>query len=757
MNQQIYKCIYPVKYKMDNEDVQFKKSKVCFFGNFPPRECGIATFTRDIVTSMNKKFNPKLTSEVAAINDEEGIYNYGKRVVFQVNKEDIEDFINTAKKINESEEIKLVCIQHEFGIFGGEYGGYLVPFLEAINKPVVIVFHSVLPNPEKLRKKIVGFIASRVSAIIVMANTAVDILHEHYGIDKKKIHVVYHGIPNVRYSLQENFKKKLGLEKNIVLSTFGLLSRGKGIEYMIEAMPELVKKYPNLLYILIGETHPVVRQQEGESYRNELMKRVKELNLAKNVKFYNKYLDLKEILYYLLASDIYVCTNLDKNQIVSGTLSYAMGCGRCVVSTPNVYAEEVLSHGRGILVDLKNPVSYAENIDKVLSDFNWKSEIEKSAYSFSRQMTWANVATRYLEIFNSVIKLREDVTEKYPIIKLNHLQRLTTDFGVLQFSKHSTPDYESGYTLDDNARALITVTSHYNLFKDSFSLDLSEVYLNFIERMQMEDGKFNDFLNNKEVKTSEDAFGRVLWALGYIINKSEIPEMKERAKKIFNKSFKVIDVLKSPRAIAFSIIGLSYYYEKSRSNFHLNKIIHLSNILSDLYEHNSSKEWQWIENYLTYANPKIPEALFFAYKSTSNKKYLEIAKKTLNFLTEILFMNGYLSLIGQNGWFNKNGERAYFDQQPIDASYLIQTYLAAYEITGEKEYRDRAVLSFNWFLGKNYLKQTMYDENTGGCYDGLSENSINMNQGTESTLSYLMARLFLEEEKRNSSEESPEE
>ncbi len=725
------------------------KSKICFFGNFPPRECGIATFTEDLINSMNKRFNPKLKSEVIAINDEEGIYNYNKKVIFQVNREDIGDFINIAKEINKSEDIKLVCIQHEFGIFGGEYGSYLIPFLETIKKPVVITFHSILPKPDELKKKIVKFIASKVSAIIVMANSAIKILNKDYDIEREKIHVVHHGIPNVRFSSQEKFKEKLNLHKKIVLSTFGLLSRGKGVEYMIEAMPALVKKYPNLIYLIIGETHPVVREEEGESYRKELMQKIKNLGLKKNVKFYNKYLSLKEIIYYLLASDIYVCANLEKNQIVSGTLSYAMGCGRCVVSTPSTYAKEILSNGRGILVKLKNSESYAKEIDKILSNKNLRLEIEKSAYSYTRKMTWLNVSAKYLNIFNSIIKLREDITEEYPAIKLSHIQKSTTDFGILQFSKFSTPDYESGYTLDDNARALITTVLHYKLFNDSLSFNLSKVYLNFIERMQMENGKFNDFLQNKEIKTSEDAFGRTLWALGFLIDNSKDSEMVCKARKIFDKSSEIINVLNSPRAFAFSIIGLCYYYNKFQNQKYFDKIKKLADSLSDLYDHNSSKDWQWIESYLTYANSKIPESLFFAYKVIRDERYLNIAKDTLNFLTEVLFKNECLFLIGQNGWFNRNGERAYFDQQPIDASYLVQTYLIAYEITKEEEYYKRAVLSFNWFLGRNHLKQIMYDENTGGCYDGLSENSINLNQGTESTLSYLIARLSLEEKRLN--------
>ena len=296
---------------------QVEHSKVCFLSNFPPKECGIATFTEDLISSMNRKLNPRLKSRVIALNENTAIYNYDKRVVMQLNKDDIADYIDMAKKINQSEEIKLVCVQHEFGLFGGDYGVYLIPFLETLEKPAVVTFHSVLPNPTKERKRVVKFIADHCAAIIVMAETGINILHEDYEIEKEKIHVVYHGIPNVSFQTNEAHKRKLNLDGRTVLSTFGLLSRGKGIEYMIKALPALVKKYPNLLYVVIGETHPVVRQNEGEKYRTKLIQLVKKLDLQKHVKFYNKYLTLQEIIDYLLASDVYICTNLDENQIVS--------------------------------------------------------------------------------------------------------------------------------------------------------------------------------------------------------------------------------------------------------------------------------------------------------------------------------------------------------------------------------------------------------------------------------------------------------
>jgi len=726
-------------------------SKVCFLSNFPPKECGIATFTQDLVTALDKKFNPRLKSRVVALNEMASFYNYDNRVVMQLNKEDIADYINIAKKINSSKKIKLVCIQHEFGLFGGEYGNYIIPFLETLEKPVVIAFHSVLPEPDEMRKRVVKFIASKCAAIIVMANSAIDILNRDYGIEKNKIYVVHHGIPDVSFKPAEHFKKKLKLDGKMILSTFGLLNRGKGIEYMIKALPELIKKYPNLLYLVIGETHPVVRKQEGEEYRNKLMKLVEELGLKENVKFYNKYLSLQEVIQYLLASDIYVCTNLDKNQIVSGTLSYALGCGKAVVSTPSVYAREILADNRGILVKFENPSSYTEAIDKILSDRELKENLEKNAYSFGRQMTWQNAANLYLNIFNKVVKLREEITEKYPKVKLHHLKTLTDEFGCIQFSELSIPDKSSGYTVDDNSRALIVASLHNKLFSSEESLELAKIYLNFLEKSQDGNGIFkNTFkkIDEGEEVYSEDAFGRAIWALGYALNKINDADITEKAKKLFDGSFDKINKLSSPRAKAYALNGLYYFYKKTQNERIVLKVKNLADFLVGLYKKESSENWQWFEKYLTYSNSKLPEALFLAYEITKNKEYLEIAEKTFDFLSRLMFIDNELSPIGQNGWYNRNGKRAFFDQQPIDAASIVQTCLIAYSITGNKKYYEKAVLAFNWFLGKNHLKQMLYNETTGGCYDGLGKESVNLNQGAESTISYLMARLMLEEVKR---------
>lgn len=742
---------------MENQDEEegdlkdFAYSKVCFLSNFPPKECGIATFTKDLVFALDKRFNPRLKSRVIALNENTDFYNYGNKVIMQLNKEHIEDYINTAKKINQTKSIKLVCIQHEFGLFGGEHGNYLIPFLQTIKKPVAITFHSVLPNPDKKRKEIVQSICSKASAIIVMAKTAVNILNEDYGIEKEKIHVVPHGIPNAPIGAASYFKRKLRLDKKIVLSTFGLLSRGKGIEYMIKALPSLVKKYPNLLYLIIGETHPVVRKNEGEKYRNELIKLVEELGLKNNVKFYNRYLTLQEIVHYILATDIYVCTNLGKDQIVSGTLSYALGCGKAVVSTSSIYAKEILERERGLLANFKDPESFSKAIDKLLTDKELKSRIERNAYLLGRLMTWQNVASRYLSIFNKIVKLREETTEKFPAIKLDHLRRLTDDFGCIQFSRVSTPDKNSGYTVDDNSRALVVAILHNALFKSRYSMNLAKTYLNFLKHAQGINGHFiNNFQNENEIldPCSEDALGRAIWALGYTIHKSDNQEIIEKAKRLFNRSYRLIGKLSNQRSKAFAIIGLYYYNKKYENNKNISKIKRLADSLVSLYKKESSDKWKWFEPQITYSNSKLPEALFLAYDLTKNQEYLEVAEKTLKFLSDLVFVDKQLAPVGQDGWCNKNGKRAFFDQQPVDASCIVQTLLVAHSITKNKEYYKKAILAFNWFLGKNYLKQTMYNENTGGCYDGLSKEYVNPNQGAESTISYLIARLMLEELKR---------
>ena len=740
-----------------NSDGGDNELKVCFLSNFPPKECGIATFTQDLVTSINKKFNPKVKSRVVALDDGIETYNYDSRVILHFDRENINEYIRVAEKINNSKNIKLVCIQHEFGIFGGEYGKHLIHFLKTIRKPVVITFHSVLPSPNKLRKKIVSEICSKASGIIVMSKKAVEILNKDYGVEKSKLYVVPHGIPNVPFlseEKREKLKRKMKLGGKKVLLTFGLLSRGKGIEYVIRALPNLVKKYPNLIYLVIGETHPVVRKEEGESYRRELMREIKKLGLENNVKFYNKYLTKTELLKYLLASDIYLCTNLDPNQIVSGTLSYALGCGKAIISTRSLYSEEILAEGRGIIVEAKKPSLYEEALERILSDDKFREELERRAYYYSRHMIWQNIALKYFSIFNEVVKLSEEIVEKYPPIKLKHLRTLTDDFGIVQFAHLDKPDKFSGYTVDDNSRALIVSILHNKITKSRTSKRFAKIYLNFLEHAQDERGWFHNFHYNEKIKGnehSEDAFGRAMWALGYAISETKSPVIKEKAKNLFDKAINLIEKIRFLRSKAFLILGLYYYSKKYKKagNYDIKLLIKkLADSLVEAYKRESSKEWKWFEEKITYSNTKIPESLLLAYDLTKEKKYLEVAEESLQFLIKILFVNGKLYPIGEKGWYNRNGKRALFDQQPVDASACVQTFLTAYKITKNEEYLKKAIISFNWFLGKNHLNQVLYNEETGGCFDGLLEECINLNQGAESTLSYLLARLHMEEFKK---------
>ncbi|MBU0894525.1 MAG: glycosyltransferase [Nanoarchaeota archaeon] len=736
-------------------DQIIKDPKICFMSNYPPKECGISIFAENLTNSMNRAFNPKLRSRVIALNDPETHHKYNNKVIYQITRNSKEDYERTARELNESPDQRLICIQHEFGLFGGEYGSDILYFLNAIKKPVAITFHSVLSHPDKERRKIVRQIAAKVSAIIVMAEAAIDILNKDYGVERSKMYLIHHGTPNVKFSPPDQYKKKIGFEGRTVIFSFGLLSRGKGIEYMIMALPPLVKKYPDLLYFISGETHPNVRREEGESYRNELIALVKELGLEKYVKFQDRYVDVKELADpYILACDIYAFTNLEKEQITSGTLAYALSCGRPVVATPVIYAKELLAQDRGIVIKkTKSPEEFTKALDKLLSDIELRKNMSEAAYAFGRQMIWSNVARRHLSVFNRVVKLREEITKKYPKIKLSHLRNLTDNFGCLQFCKAAVPDKKSGYTLDDNTRALIIATLHNSLTESDLSFKLAKKYLKFIEHAQSEEGYFNNIFMNKNKligERSDDAFGRAIWALGYTTHTTKDKELLNKAEDLFDKSIPRILELDSLRAKAFSIVGLYYHYEKFGRKRDLNLIRNLADSLVELYKKNSSNEWQWFENHLSYANAKLSEAMFLAYKSTKNEAYLEIAESTLHFLSDIVFVDDELHPIGQNGWYNKNGKRAFFDQQPIDAFSMVSAYLAAFLATEDKHYHEKAVLAFNWFLGRNHLKQMLYDEVTGGCYDGLGKHSLNLNQGAESTIAYLLSRLMLEEIKKES-------
>ena len=726
----------------------FNDVDIVFLSTFPPRECGIATFTKDLVTSINQRLPKNIKTGIIAMNNNGvNIYNYPPEVLYQISDTDMNDYIEAARLINESPRVKLVSIQHEFGIFEGEWGDYILAFLEIVKKPVILTFHSISPDPDSKLKKVVKAISEKVSEIVVMTNKGIEILRNVYKINTP-IQLIPHGIPKVSFEGQDQEKSKLGYEGKIILSSFGMMSPNKGYEYVIKSLPKIVEKYPNLIYLIIGETHPDVRKERGERYRNSLIRKVKSLGLEKHVKFYNKYLTLDEIIQYLKATDIYMSSTLTPEQITSGTLSYAMGCGRAVISTAFLHAKDMINDKRGILVDFRSPSSFRKAIFSLLENPNLRKEMEKEAYYYTRPMTWSNVAMNYCDLFGKYLDLEGKEAESLPEINTSHLIKLTDDFGVIQFSVQATPDLDSGYTLDDNARAILVCVKHYEKFKEFKQLDLIRTYLNYLKYVQGRDGKLYNYVSKeKQINSnewSEDAHGRAIWALGYLISSANMPEdFKRKAGSIIRKAIRASREIKSPRSIAFIIQGL-YFYNKAINSPRVRKqILALADYLLFMYKNNSSPEWKWFEPFMTYANSKLPESLLYAYLATGKRNYLDIGLESLDFLIFKTIEKGMFVPIGQKGWYFKDEKKADYDQQPIEASYMIQSLILAYKITRDEKYRNYTMQTFQWFTGKNTLNQVIYDPSTGGCYDGIGKNAINLNQGAESTISYLMARLFL--------------
>ncbi len=743
----------PASTRSSNRGEQ-KKSWIVYLSTFPPRQCGIATFTQDLTNAIDQMFGPSVESKIVAMNlTEVSHFPYSDKVILQISQPHAEDYINAASKLNQIDEVKLVNIQHEFGIFGGEYGSYLLLFMEKLNKPIVTTLHTVLPSPDKKMLTMVQRIFEYSKGIIVMTRYSKEILISDYGLTAARIQVIPHGIHNVPYKTSEYAKSTLGFSDKLILSTFGLLNPGKGIEYIIDALPPVVKKFPNVQFLCLGATHPVVLKEEGESYRNNLSKKVYELGLSNNVSFYNTYLDLNDLLKFLEATDVYLSTSLNPNQTVSGTLSYALGSGRPVISTAFAQAKEDITDKVGILVDFKNPRSFTDAIIKLLESDKLRLQMGKNAYFRTRHMTWQNVSLSYLKYFSQFAPELILGQRKLPPIKLTHLAKLTDDFGIIQFAKLTEPDISSGYTLDDNARALIVAILHYQEFGTPSSLKLASIYLNFLYLVAKPDGLFDNYVNSNRAidhqknrqEYSEDASARALYALAMVSTTEQLPKrFRIKARSLFKTSFQKNLCFSPPRAIAFYIKALNCLLSKRKEPKILAALRNYCEQLVALYEKSHSSDWEWFEHYLTYSNAILPEALLLGYKITGESRYLEVSKKTLNFLIKHTFKNSQYIPIGQSGWFPKGEARAYFDQQPEDVAATVGVLNVMFQVTNEKHYEELGFSAFNWFLGDNILGQVVYDRTTGGCYDGVGEKSINLNQGAESTISYLLARLSFE-------------
>lgn len=734
------------------------KKTIFFVSTFPPRECGLATFTNDLILSFEKVFAPFITAKVIAMNDNgRNSYLYPpQRVVFQINQKKKEEYKKAAHFVNQAKPL-LTCVQHEFGIFGGLYGSYITDFLKNVTGPRAVILHTVLPHPKAVFLRRMQELDQECELFIVMTKISKRILIETYNIVPKKISVIPHGVHGVSFEFSEGAKKEFGLKGHTVLTTFGLLGRNKGIEYVLRSLPAVIQKHPDVLYMVIGATHPKILQKEGEKYRKSLLAEVKKLGLEKHVKFYNKYFELKELIQILKATDIYIATSLDPFQAVSGTLSYAIGIGRPILSTSFSQAQEFVTPSIGTLVPLRDSVAYSEALLNLLSEPHKLHAMAYNAYSQTRHMNWSNVANAYYQAFVTIAPSLQVKERRLLPIKLLHFERMTTKEGILQFCQLSLPNKASGYTLDDNARALLAMALHHKETKSQTSLHLAEIYLDFVLKCEVEDGLllniFDFDMTPNEVANRdnrEDAHTRTLFALSYTGTLSLLPiSMKLSAQKKFMDLFKgAKTTFAFPRAQAMFVKALACQLQskntKNEMKIKCREMIEKTcTMLLESYREHASPEWEWFEFSLTYSNALLPEALFIGYAFTGNKDFLKMAEKTLSFLLEKTIVKNQVWPIGQDGWLSKGGERQYYDQQPEEVTALLFCLRTAWDTTGQAIYRESMEMVFSWFMGNNALGQIMYDEATGGCYDGLTPESVNLNEGSESAICYLLARLSM--------------
>lgn len=744
-----------------------EKLSVIYVSTFPPRKCGIATFTEDLTRAMDEMLAPAVTSRICAMNRSDVLsYRYPQRVVLQINQDNEEGYISAAQTINSINELRLVNVQHEFGIFGGEWGSHLIPFLKTLTKPVVITLHTVLPQPDEVVHNTVRSITENVCGVIVMTALSKKILVEDYAIPENKIKIIPHGIHSQPFTSSEQAKKMLGYSGKVVLSTFGLLGRSKGLEYVIDALPQVIRSFPDFVYIIFGATHPEVLREEGESYRNFIIEKIYNLGLYDHVKLYNKFFPAKEILNFLKASDIYISPSLEPNQAVSGTLSYALGMGRPVISTAFAQAREIVTDDVGITVDFRNSQAYTDAILRLLESREKRLQMGMNAYFRTRSMTWSNVVLNYARFFSECAPSLAGIIEQksLPKIKLDHLIHLTDDFGMIQFAQLNRRDISSGYTLDDVARALTVAALYYGRLGSSIQnpslvkqkrdlLKMLNTYVGFISYVAHPEGYFLNYVNtdrtinddlNKLVNL-DDANGRAIYALAVTSTTGSLPKsIRQDAFDLLRQRMKFGIFLNSPRAVARYIKALCVLIKKKVSIEGIDLDATLGSQcdrLVELFKANSHVDWQWFEKYLTYSNGVMPEALLTGYGITRNERYLTVGKTTLDFLKKVSFVRGVYMPVGQDGWFHYKGKRYHFDQQPEEVKSMVYALKAGFEVTGDEEYSKTMRQVFNWFLGENTLNQVVYDRTTGGCYDGVGRTAINLNQGAESTVSYLMARL----------------
>ncbi|MDZ7742849.1 MAG: glycosyltransferase family 4 protein [Bacteroidota bacterium] len=730
--------------------------KIAYIATYIPRECGIGTFTNNLFKSMlqgSANQNEENEGFVLALNDNELTYEYPEEVKLTIRQDHQEDYIRAVKYINLSGAD--VCIlQHEFGIFGGQSGVYILPLLHRLEIPLIVTLHTILKKPSYNEKAVLKEICKMAQRIVVMSHKAVEFLTTIYDVPKEKIALIEHGVPDIYFS-PEKSKKEFKLENKKVLLTFGFIGRSKGIETVINALPEVVKKYPELIYIVLGKTHPNVLRHSGEEYRISLLRLVKNLQLEDHVVFLNEFIDEQDLFKYLYACDIYITPYLNEAQITSGTLSYAVGVGAAVLSTPYWHAAELLDNGRGRLFDFNDSDELAKTLTELFDKPEELNELKRNAGKYGKKITWPKTGEKYLALTEKAVKEGIPLISRkepepdlllLPRFSLAHINRLTDDTGIIQHAKFGIPNLKEGYCLDDNSRALLMVLMAYRQLKDMRALELSPIYLSYMHYMQNANGTFRNFLsfsrNFLDDIGSEDSFGRTIWALGYLLGNAPNDAYYQSGKLIFFNASPNFEKLTSIRGIANTMIGISYYLKSNPADDSMTeRLRNLANVLINHYQENQSDGWNWFESLLAYDNGILPLALLHSAEILNDDNITQTAIDSMNFLTEHTLKDNYLSIIGNEKWYKKEGERSVFAQQPIDAMAMVLMYHQAYFVTNNKDFLNKLYTSFLWFLGENDLRMSLYDFETKGCCDGFESYGVNRNQGAESSLAYLISHL----------------
>jgi len=699
------------------------------------------------------------------MNDRSEGYSYPEKVRFEINQNKLSDYKVASEFLNVN-QIDIVSVQHEYGIFGGQAGSHILKLLGNLRMPVVTTLHTVLKDPAPEYLEVMQKLAELSDKMIVMSHKASDFLKDIYDVPEKKITLIHHGIPDMPFIDPNFYKDKFDVEGKKVILTFGLLSENKGIENVLKALPSVIQKHPDVNYIILGATHPNILKAQGEEYRISLQQLVRKLNIGDNIIFKNRFVELEELCEYLGTADIYITPYLEEAQITSGTLIYAMGTGKAIISTPYWYATEMLADNRGVIVPFKDPDALAKQIIELLDNDIKRNTIRKNAYTFCRQAIWKEVARKYLKVFSDVqlrrsrkprprysyIENIKSITNfELPEMKLDHLKSLTDDTGILQHATFTIPDRFHGYCTDDNARALmvVAIARKYLLTNGAYFDSLSGLYLSFLQyAFNNKKNRFRNFMSYSRHWTeevgSEDSNGRALWALGKAVNHLDNSGQMAMSTTLFNKAIKAAEHFKSPRAIAFTLVGIHAYLHKFAGDSEVRRIREIvANRLFDQFKSYASEDWLWLESSLNYANGKLPHALILSGQWMQRNDMTDMGLKSLKWLLSIQTEDEHFVPIGNAGWYKKDGSKARFDQQPIEANAMIEACVEAFNVTRDKMWIDNAVMCFNWFLGLNDLNMPLYDPKTGGCRDGLMADGINQNEGAESSLAWLLSLMTL--------------